>query len=146
MALMQRMSTTNLVLARVCTNYEKTARLIYLTIAMNASSVRGSDHRVYVRGETEMLENGKVRVRPIVTRACWSFEELHRELQEGLKHRRTATSTVHDQSSRTHAILNWKSSLKTFLMRVTMWLNSNLSLSPLENMQQMYISRSNIVR
>ena len=65
----------------------------------------GSDRRAYIRGETEMLENGKVRVRPIVTRACWSFEELRRELQEGLKHRKTATSTVHDQSSRTHAVI-----------------------------------------
>lgn len=34
----------------------------------------GSDRRVYIRGETEMLENGKVRVRPIVTRPCWSFD------------------------------------------------------------------------
>ncbi|KXG47820.1 uncharacterized protein PGRI_016900 [Penicillium griseofulvum] len=65
----------------------------------------GSDGRVYIRGETEMLENGKVRVRPIATKACWSFEDLHRELQKGLKHRRTATSTVHDQSSRTHAVI-----------------------------------------
>ncbi|CAG8294916.1 unnamed protein product [Penicillium nalgiovense] len=65
----------------------------------------GSDGRVYIRGETEMLENGKVRVRPIATKACWSFEELHQELQKGLKHRKTATSTVHDQSSRTHAVI-----------------------------------------
>ncbi|QKX56855.1 uncharacterized protein TRUGW13939_03962 [Talaromyces rugulosus] len=65
----------------------------------------GSDRRVYIRGETEILENGKVRVRPIATRACWSFQQLQRELQEGLKHRKTATSTVHDQSSRTHAII-----------------------------------------
>ncbi|CRG92569.1 hypothetical protein PISL3812_09631 [Talaromyces islandicus] len=65
----------------------------------------GSDRRVYIRGETETLENGKVRVRPIATRACWSFEELQRELQEGLKHRAVATSTVHDQSSRTHAVI-----------------------------------------
>lgn len=65
----------------------------------------GSDKRVYIRGETETLENGKVRVRPIVTKACWSFQQLQQELQEGLKHRKTATSTVHDQSSRTHAII-----------------------------------------
>ena len=65
----------------------------------------GSDRRVYIRGETEMLENGKVRVRPIATRACWSFQQLQRELQDGLKHRKTATSTIHDQSSRTHAVI-----------------------------------------
>lgn len=65
----------------------------------------GSDGKVYIRGETEILDNGRVRVRPIATKPCWSFEELHRELQEGLKHRKTATSTVHDQSSRTHAVI-----------------------------------------
>lgn len=65
----------------------------------------GSDKSVYIRGETEILENGKVRVRPIVTKACWSFPQLQYELQDGLKHRKTATSTVHDQSSRTHAII-----------------------------------------
>ncbi|PLB54890.1 P-loop containing nucleoside triphosphate hydrolase protein [Aspergillus steynii IBT 23096] len=65
----------------------------------------GPDRRVYIRGETEMLEDGRVRVRPIATRACWNFEQLQRELQQGLKHRKTATSTVHDQSSRTHAII-----------------------------------------
>lgn len=65
----------------------------------------GSDRRVYIRGETEMLENGKVRVRPIATKACWSFEELRQQLQEGLKHRNTGTSTIHDQSTRTHAVI-----------------------------------------
>lgn len=65
----------------------------------------GSDRRIYIRGETEVLKNGKVRVRPIATRACWSFEELRIELQDGLKHRKTATSTVHDQSSRLHAVM-----------------------------------------
>ena len=65
----------------------------------------GPDRRVYIRGETEMLENGKVRVRPIATRACWSFEQLQWELQQGLKHRTTAISTVHEQSSRTHAVM-----------------------------------------
>ncbi|KAL4893570.1 P-loop containing nucleoside triphosphate hydrolase protein [Aspergillus ambiguus] len=65
----------------------------------------GPDGHVYIRGETEMLEDGRVRVRPIVTRACWNFEQLQRELQQGLKHRKSGTSTVHDQSSRTHAII-----------------------------------------
>ncbi|CAL5865871.1 uncharacterized protein PFLUO_LOCUS77 [Penicillium psychrofluorescens] len=75
----------------------------------------GSDRRVYIRGETEMLENGKVRVRPIATRACWSFEELQGELQEGLTHRKTATSTVHDQSSRTHAVIEMEIITKDLL-------------------------------
>ncbi|KAJ5100410.1 hypothetical protein N7456_006462 [Penicillium angulare] len=65
----------------------------------------GSDRRVYIRGETGILEDGKVRVRPIETKACWSFKQLQNELQEGLKHRKTVTSTIHNQSSRTHAVI-----------------------------------------
>lgn len=65
----------------------------------------GPDGRVHVRGETELLENGKVRVRPITTKPCWDFTQLQDELQRGLKRRQTATSSVHDQSSRTHAIV-----------------------------------------
>jgi hypothetical protein len=65
----------------------------------------GSDGQVYIRGKTEMLEDGKVRVRPIATKACWSFEDLSRELQIGLKLRATGSSTVHNQSSRTHATI-----------------------------------------
>ena len=65
----------------------------------------GQDGKVHVRGETESLEGSKVRVSPIVTRPCWTFDELHRELRAGLGQRAIGTSTVHDQSSRTHAIL-----------------------------------------
>ncbi|KAF5856147.1 hypothetical protein ETB97_007830 [Aspergillus alliaceus] len=65
----------------------------------------GSDGKTHIRGETEVLEKGKVRVRPIVTKPCWSFEELRQELLAGLKLRATGTSTIHDQSSRTHAVL-----------------------------------------
>ncbi|KAE8381708.1 P-loop containing nucleoside triphosphate hydrolase protein [Aspergillus bertholletiae] len=65
----------------------------------------GYDGKTHIRGETEVLEQGKVRVRPIVTKACWSFEDLRQELLAGLKLRATGTSTIHDQSSRTHAVL-----------------------------------------
>lgn len=46
-----------------------------------------------------------MRVRPIATKACWSFDDFRRELLGGLGLRATGTSTVHDQSSRTHAVL-----------------------------------------
>ncbi|KAJ5975054.1 hypothetical protein N7481_008761 [Penicillium waksmanii] len=65
----------------------------------------GPDGRLHVRGETELLENGKVRVRPITTKPCWNFVQLQGELQQGLMRRQTATSSMHDQSSRTHAIM-----------------------------------------
>ena len=65
----------------------------------------GYDGQTHIRGETEVLENGKVRVRPIIIKACWSFDDLRRELLAGLVLRATGTSTVHDQSSRTHAVV-----------------------------------------
>ncbi|KAL6862513.1 hypothetical protein ACO1O0_002747 [Amphichorda felina] len=65
----------------------------------------GPDGKVHVRGETETLQDGKVRVRPIVQRACWDLDSLRRELVRALARRATGTSTVHDQSSRTHAVL-----------------------------------------
>ncbi|KAI6911369.1 hypothetical protein KC318_g7437 [Hortaea werneckii] len=65
---------------------------------------QGEDGKTHIRGETEVLEGGRVRVRPIQQRACWTLPELKRELQHGLHLRSTGTSTVHDRSSRTHAM------------------------------------------
>ncbi|KAF3218124.1 hypothetical protein TWF106_007719 [Orbilia oligospora] len=62
------------------------------------------DGKVHVRGETETLEDGKVRVKPIRVVPCWTFEELQTVLEKGLDLRATGTSTVHDKSSRTHAV------------------------------------------
>lgn len=65
----------------------------------------GYDGKTHIRGETEVLEGGKVRVRPIVKRPCWTFDSFRQELQEGISSRSVGTSSVHNQSSRTHAIL-----------------------------------------
>ncbi|KAF3313288.1 hypothetical protein TWF173_006027 [Orbilia oligospora] len=64
----------------------------------------GPDGKIHVRGETETLEDGKVRVKPIRVVPCWTFEELRTVLEKGLDLRATGTSTVHDKSSRTHAV------------------------------------------
>ncbi|KAF4956722.1 hypothetical protein FSARC_11490 [Fusarium sarcochroum] len=66
---------------------------------------QGPDGKVHIRGETEMLEGGKVRVRPIVQIPCWEFEPLQRELVKAIGQRAQGSSSVHDQSSRTHAVL-----------------------------------------
>ncbi|KAJ4189008.1 hypothetical protein NW767_011658 [Fusarium falciforme] len=66
---------------------------------------QGPDGKVHIRGETEMLEGGKVRVQPIVQRPCWKFETFQQELVQALGQRATGSSSVHDQSSRTHAVL-----------------------------------------
>jgi hypothetical protein len=65
----------------------------------------GYDGQTHIRGETEVMPGGRVRVRPIVTKACWSLDDVRRELLAGLELRATGTSTIHDQSSRTHAVL-----------------------------------------
>lgn len=65
----------------------------------------GPDGKVHIRGETETLSEGRVRVQPIVKRPCWSFDELRNELSSALARRAVGTSSVHDQSSRTHAVL-----------------------------------------
>lgn len=66
---------------------------------------QGHDGKTHIRGPTEMLENGKVRVRPIMQRPCWTYEELCKELQHSLSLRTVGTSSIHQLSSRTHAIL-----------------------------------------
>ncbi|KAI0399853.1 kinesin-like protein [Xylaria palmicola] len=65
----------------------------------------GSDGRVHVRGKTETLEGGKVRVQPLTQRACWTFDSLREELKRSIGKRAVGSSSVHDQSSRTHAVL-----------------------------------------
>lgn len=65
----------------------------------------GQDGKTHVRGQTEVLEGGKVRVCPIVAMPCWSYAELQKTILAGLQKRKTGSSTVHDESSRTHAIL-----------------------------------------
>jgi hypothetical protein len=102
----------------------------------------GSDGQVYIRGKTEMLENGKVRVKPIVTKACWSFEDLSRELQEGLKLRATGMSSVHDQSSRTHAVIELEIVTKTLLEARDAVIEQESELVPVANMRLMFILRS----
>lgn len=65
----------------------------------------GPDGKTHIRGQTETLPGGKVRVQPIVQRACWDFASLRQELVEALSLRATGSSSVHEQSSRTHAVL-----------------------------------------
>ncbi|TKY88269.1 hypothetical protein EX895_002621 [Sporisorium graminicola] len=65
----------------------------------------GPDGKVHIRGETEILEGGKVRVRPIVQRMCPQYKDFRSELELALQQRATGSSSIHDQSSRTHAVL-----------------------------------------
>ncbi|KAF2278688.1 kinesin motor domain-containing protein [Westerdykella ornata] len=75
----------------------------------------GPDGRTHVRGETEMLEGGKVRVRPIVAIPCWSFAEMRHTVLSGLASRQTGSSSIHDESSRTHAVVELEVVNKTLL-------------------------------
>ena len=66
---------------------------------------QGPDGKTHIRGPTESLDGGRVRVRPIVKRTCWTYDSLKDELRTSLGLRAVGSSSVHDQSSRTHAIL-----------------------------------------
>ncbi|KAI0411896.1 kinesin-like protein [Xylaria grammica] len=65
----------------------------------------GADGKTHIRGQTEMMDGGKVRVQPLTQRACWTFDSLREELKQSFGRRAMGSSTVHDQSSRTHAVL-----------------------------------------
>ncbi|KAL4767722.1 P-loop containing nucleoside triphosphate hydrolase protein [Aspergillus nidulans var. acristatus] len=75
----------------------------------------GADGKTHIRGETETFADGRVRVRPITQNPCWTFDELRTTLLSGLELRTTGTSTIHDQSSRTHAVLELEIITKALL-------------------------------
>jgi hypothetical protein len=66
---------------------------------------QGPDGRTHVQGKTEMLEGGKVMVRPIVAKPVWSYEDLRQIVVDGLRMRKIGSSSVHEESSRTHAFI-----------------------------------------
>ncbi|KAL6855025.1 hypothetical protein ACO1O0_006162 [Amphichorda felina] len=68
----------------------------------------GPDGKVHIRGQPEMLESGEVRVNFIVKQACWTFEDLKKNLNRAMALRSVGSSAVHDQSSRSHAILEFE--------------------------------------
>lgn len=66
---------------------------------------QGPDGRTHIRGKTEMLDDGKVMVRPIVAKPVGSYEELRQVVEDGLRLRKVGSSSVHNESSRTHAFI-----------------------------------------
>jgi hypothetical protein len=83
---------------------DKAARAL-LNNGLQCHIREGADGQTYIRGPTEVLEGGRVRVRPIAAKPCWSFQQLHETVLAGLAPRKTGASEVHDQSSRTQAII-----------------------------------------
>lgn len=69
---------------------------------------QGPDGHTHVRGKTEVLEGGKVRVRPIVAKPVWSYEDLRQAVLAGLSMREVGSSSVHNESSRTHAFIEFE--------------------------------------
>lgn len=65
----------------------------------------GADGRIHIRGATETLDGGRVRVRPIAQQACWDMASFQQQLVQALAQRATGSSSVHDESSRTHAVV-----------------------------------------
>ncbi|KAM3506927.1 hypothetical protein MY11210_007358 [Beauveria gryllotalpidicola] len=67
---------------------------------------QGPDGKVHIRGEAETHADGRVRVQPPVQQPCWTFFRAARcDAPRALARRAVGASSVHDQSSRTHAVL-----------------------------------------
>ncbi|KAF5869315.1 putative kinesin motor domain-containing protein [Botrytis fragariae] len=78
----------------------------YLSSGRNKCFIReDSDKKTRLRGKTEVLDGGKLRVQGLAQIACWTFESMKEELQKSLGRCSVGSSSVHDQSSRMHAIL-----------------------------------------
>ena len=56
------------------------------------------------RAPTEKLEDGKIVVRSLASSTATSIEEIVAIMRQGLKHRKAGISTLHEQSSRSHAL------------------------------------------
>jgi hypothetical protein len=75
-----------------------------LNSGMESHVREGTDGQIHIRGPTEILEDGKVQVCPVASKACWSFTQIRDFILGGFSLRKTGASEVHDESSRTHAI------------------------------------------
>lgn len=65
----------------------------------------GPDGCMYIRGATHKDSSGDVTVRPPACVRARTVGEVAGAVEAGTAHRRTGSSTLHDESSRSHAIL-----------------------------------------
>lgn len=65
----------------------------------------GENHEVNIRGKTEILEDGRVRVRPLCSVTCSTPDEIEEAVKHGIALRTVGSSTLHDKSSRSHAFI-----------------------------------------
>ncbi|KXJ86619.1 P-loop containing nucleoside triphosphate hydrolase protein [Microdochium bolleyi] len=66
---------------------------------------QGPDGRTHIRGPTVVLPDGRVRVSPLTQVACFDLASLRTALAGALARRAVGKSSVHDESSRTHAVV-----------------------------------------
>ncbi|KND02781.1 uncharacterized protein SPPG_01862 [Spizellomyces punctatus DAOM BR117] len=64
-----------------------------------------ADGKVHIRSQTEKFADGRVRVRPLHAVTCRDAEEVAKAVVMGTGLRTAGVSTLHDQSSRSHAII-----------------------------------------
>lgn len=69
---------------------------------------QGPDGYTHVRGKTEVLEGGKIRVRPIVAKPVWSYGDVRQAVLAALSMRKVGSSSMHNESSRTHAFIEFE--------------------------------------
>jgi len=65
----------------------------------------GKNKEVLIRGKTEHLGNGRVRVCPLWSKTCSTADEVEEAVKHGVSLRKVGSSTLHDKSSRSHAFI-----------------------------------------
>jgi len=65
----------------------------------------GEGGKVLLRAETKKGEDGRVRVTPLKSVTCNTADELQEAVKAGSALRQVGSSTLHDQSSRSHAFI-----------------------------------------
>lgn len=91
---------------------------------------REDDKGVVLRGPTVVDDKGNVRITPVCSIPCKSEEEVFKAVDNALKHRHTGSSNVHEQSSRSHAILEMEIVSRKLLMARTALIDAESELHP----------------
>jgi hypothetical protein len=91
---------------------------------------REDDQGVILRGPTVVDDKGNVKITPVCSIACQSEEEVFKAVDTALQRRHTGSSNVHEQSSRSHAILEMEIVSKKLIMARNALINAESELHP----------------
>ena len=108
---LKRLDGTNMFLeVRLVELYLKKLHDLLLSVKTeNEITIKESEKRGFVfRSSPKLCDDGKYRQYPITSVRINSAEELEKVLKQGIASRSVGNSTIHDQSSRSHAFLEYE--------------------------------------